>query len=140
MTLAPIETTGRRSEAAPSRVLLNCDKSGSWTVSKQNGRRRQFPNFNSALDSVRNAAGRNVPAIEIWQDGEYICCLSSGQRQDPRVSIEGIPTDAAGHVSSAEPLLNRATRVLMRPAGPLLWLALVLMLVATSLGWRLLLL
>jgi hypothetical protein len=138
MTLAPIETTGRRSGVARSRVLLNCDKSGCWTVTKQNGHRRQFPNFDTALDSVRNAANRNAPAIEVWQDGEYICCLQpKEQPYRSTAATLGRPLPQAHVLLTAERYANRVAEILLMTAGPLFWAVLVLLVLAGSLGWRL---
>jgi hypothetical protein len=138
MMTAAVET--RRAGPASRRVLLTCDDgSGGWTLSCGDPARR-FPDINTALDCARRSGEVKTATIEIWQGGEYICCVPlrpltgwvSGPRTDaPRL----IPYPAR---TAAERYANRAAEVTFTRAGPIFWLALIGAVVAASLGWHLL--
>ena len=72
---AAVETRPTRPAFASRRVLLTCDDgSGGWTLSCGDPARR-FPDINTALDCARRSGEVKTATIEIWQGGEYICCV-----------------------------------------------------------------
>jgi hypothetical protein len=140
MMATALETRRPRPEPASRRVLLTCDDSDcGWTLSCADPAHR-FPDINTALDCARRSGEVKAATIEIWQGGEYICCVPlrpltgwvSGPSSDmPRL----IPYPA---LTAAERYANRAAEVVFTRAGPILWAALIGAVVAASLGWRLL--
>ena len=137
MTGAAIGRTRSLAGAAP--IRLSCDRGGTWTVSEADGAVRAFPGFEAALDSARHA-GRKA-AIEIWQGGEYICCLSPSERADDAAPIGTGPGHPPRKVfATLERYANHGARIMMATAGPVFWLAIAFAVVAASLGWRLALL
>jgi hypothetical protein len=130
-----------QTRAATGRVLLRCDGTGCTLFSPDTVLR--FPDLQTALDCARGSRDPEAATIEVWQEGEYICCMAprSGQQSaadfpsgaGPRLVPDSILIAAERHA-------NRAARILMATAGPLFWLALLLVIVAASLGWRLLVL
>jgi hypothetical protein len=142
MTLAAI-TDGRlgRVKAAARRVLLSRDDSGSWTLSGLNRPSSRFADFAAALERARDVQDAQAATIEVWQGGDYICCLQPAEWPKGGASNRLVPTvSERRHFTAAERYANRVGQVLMATAGPLFWLALMLAGVAASLGWRLLLL
>jgi len=141
MTVARLETSRTRSEAAASRILLSCNPGGSWTLSGSGRPARQFTDFDAALDSARHVPNSETATIEVWQGGEYICCLQAEERPHRGASVHTAPIASERRgVTAAERYANRAAQVLMAAAGPLFWLALLVITLAASLGWRLALL
>jgi hypothetical protein len=140
MTEVAMESRRARPETAASRVRLNHDDSG-WTLSGPNIS-RQFPDLETALDCARRSPGRKAATIEIWHGGQYICCVPLDVSPHRWAAISADSHRARPHplVANAERYANRAGQVVFAAAGPLFWLALVLAVLAASLGWRLFLL
>ena len=141
MTLAAADGRRGRAEAAARRVLLSRDDSGSWTLSGLNRPACRFADFEAALERARDVQDAQAATIEVWQGGEYICCLWPEEwpwRGDSDLAASSVAKRR--HATVAERRANRAAQLLMATAGPLFWLALMLVAVAASLGWRLLLL
>jgi hypothetical protein len=128
-------------QTAPDRVRLYCDDKG--CVLSGVGSERRFTDVQTALDCAGRAPETQGSTIEIWQGGQYICCvaprsLELGAADFPSISARRLVSDAG--LAAAERYANRIARILMETAGPIFWLALVVVVLAASLGWRLLLL
>jgi hypothetical protein len=140
MPLALVRDRQTRRQTVPSSVRLYCDDDG-CTLSGM-GSERRFPDVQTALDCAGRARDRNVSTIEIWQGGQYVCCVAprSWERSEadfPSISASGLDSDAA--LAAAERYANRMARILMATAGPISWLALLVAVIAASLGWQFLL-
>ncbi len=139
MLLAPLARP-LRPQSGANRVLLSCDETG-CTLSGGSGQRR-FPDAQKALDCARRWRETEAATIEVWRNGQYICCLAPpsprGGDEFPGLGGPSIVPDT--WLMAAERYANRAARVLMATAGPLFWMALMLGAVAAGLGWHLLLL
>ena len=137
---AAVETRGTRPEPASRRVLLTCDDSDvGWTLSCADPAHR-FADINTALDCARRSGEVKAATIEIWQGGEYICCVPlrplTGWVPGPSTDMPRlIPYPA---LTTAEQYVNRAAEAIFTRAGPIFWAALIVVAVAASLGWRLL--
>jgi hypothetical protein len=116
--------------------MLSCDNTGCWTVSGPDVPARKCPNFESALDIARHIPDPQTATIEVWQRGEYICCLP---REEWLHGAALVRTADVAPRSAAERHANRLAGMAMATAGPCFWLALVVFALAASLGWRLLL-
>jgi hypothetical protein len=125
-----------RRQPAPS-VRLCRNASGNWTLSGANPTRSEFTDFNAALRSARTLPEAKDAPIEVWQGGEYICCLPSdeGPRRGPPYT-EDIAGLHAPRFSAAERQANRLAQILLPVAGVLFWLALLGLAFAASFGWR----
>jgi hypothetical protein len=132
----------QRPRAAPWQpapcVRLCRNARGNWTLSAPNLARSEFTDFNAALRSARKLPGSKDATIEVWQGGDYICCLSSdeGPSRAPPYAEE-IAGLRAPRFSAAERHANRVAQVLLPVAGFLFWLALLVLAFAASFGWRL---
>jgi len=121
-----------------SRVLLRCDDKG-CTLS--GGRfERRFADLRSAIECARQSGDTASATIEIWQDGQYICCKTPpsprhGEAEFPDFSTPRLISHA--RLAAAERYANHLGRTLMATAGPIFWFCLVAMVVAASLGWQL---
>jgi len=139
MLLSPVKDRPPPPSAA-NRVFLSCDETG-CTLSGVSAERR-FPDVQKALDCARRSRETEAATTEIWQGGQYICCVAP---RSPRPGAAGFPSIGGPSIvpgpwlMAAERHANWAARVLLAAAGPLFWMALVLA-IAASLGWRLLLL
>jgi hypothetical protein len=141
MTAVAMESKEARSERVATRVRLSRDDTG-WTLSGPKID-RQFPDLETALDCARRSPDMKAATIEIWQGGQYICCVPLDASRHRRASIPGADRYRARlHpvLAIAERYANRAAQVVFAAAGPLFWLVLILAALAASLGWRLLLL
>jgi hypothetical protein len=128
-------------EVADRRTVLSCDESGNWTVRGPNREVRRFADFDAALDSARHAPETLVSTIEVWQGGEYICCLPPEEGLHHVASIHvASPLPKGGRLARVERWANRAAEFLLTTASVLFWVSLMVVALAASLGWRLLLL
>lgn len=139
MLLVPAEDRWLRSQAVPNRVLLRCDDKG-CTLSAPNSERR-FPDLQTALDCARLSRDTKGATVEVWQGSQYICCVTpkswrTSEAEFPSFTAPRLVPDSM--LIAAERHANRAARILLATAGPLFWLALLVVAVAASLGWRLL--
>jgi hypothetical protein len=136
--LAPVRDRQPRPKSVADRVFLRCDDKG-CTLSGSASERR-FPDLQTAIDCARHARDTQEATIEIWQGGEYICCVTpkSWRHSEPGIAAPRLVPDSM--LIAAERHANRAARILMATAGPLFWLALMVVALAASLGWRLLVL
>lgn len=127
---------GARRQPASS-VRLCRSAGGDWTLSGGNGTQSEFTDFNAALRSARKLPEAKDAPIEVWQGGEYICCLSpdEGPSRAPPYT-EDIAGSHAPHFSAAERRANRLAQILLPVAGLLFWLALLGLAFAASFGWR----
>jgi hypothetical protein len=137
MLRASIKDRPPAQQFGANRVFLSCDETG-CTLSGVSAERR-FPDAQKGLDCARRLSEAEAAIIEIWQDGQYICCvpprLRRGEADFP--SIGGPSIVSGPWLMAAERYANRAARALMATAGPLFWMALMLA-VAASLGGHLL--
>jgi hypothetical protein len=123
------------------RVLLTGDDTGQWTLAGLGSGARQFSDFEAALDDARQAPDTRMATIEVWQDSQYICCLPPSAWRPHGASIRSAPAVPQGRLlTTVERQANRAAQILLTTAGPLFWLALVVVAISASLGWRLFLL
>ena len=136
MTAALAEKRRTRPEALSRRVMLSCDNTGNWTVSGLDEPARKCRNFESALDLARHIPDSQTATIEVWQRGEYICCLPQEEWLGGAAVVH---TPHATPRSAIERQANRLAELVMATAGPCFWLALVVLALSASLGWRLLL-
>ncbi|HXP05996.1 MAG TPA: hypothetical protein VN808_17915, partial [Stellaceae bacterium] len=139
--LVPIEDRQVRAQAVPNRVFLRCDDKG-CTLSSPNVERR-FLDLQTALDCARLSRDTKEATIEVWQGSQYICCVTPKSWQHSEPDFQGIAARrlvSDSMLIAAERHANRAARILVATAGPLFWLALIVVGVAACLGWRLLLL
>lgn len=139
MLLVPVEDRQSKLRPAADRVFLRCDDKGCTLC--QAGHERRFSDVQTALESARKSREMETATIEIWQGGEYICCvtpLSSPRSQSdfPGISAPRLVSDAG--LATIERYANRVARILFATAGPLFWLALLAVTVAASFGWQLL--
>jgi hypothetical protein len=140
MMQGAVETSPAQPEPARRRVVLSAEDSGGWTLSGCNSDRR-FPDIEAALECARQSGEVKIATIEIWQDGQYICCVPVRPWPERGAAIGG--GDAPGLIpypilTSAEWYANRAAKATLTRAGPLFWAALIVVTIAASLGWRLL--
>jgi len=138
MLLVPVEGRETERRPAPERVLLRCDDTGCTLC--QAVAQRRFPDVQAALDFARRSRETKAAIVEIWQHGQYICCVMprsgpDGDQRFPGIAGPRLVSDSALDV--AERFANRVARFLMGAAGPVFWLALAVALLAASLGWRL---
>jgi hypothetical protein len=140
MPLALVKDCQSPRQTVSDRVSVYCDDKG-CTLSGL-GLERRFPDVQTALDSASQARDSKESTIEIWQGDEYICCVTprSWERSEmhfPSISAPALVSDA--RLAVAERCANRIARVILATAGPIFWLALLLGVIAGSLGWQFLL-
>jgi len=122
------------------RVVLACDEDGDWTLSEPGAPARQFPDFDAALRCARLTPHIQSATIEVWERGQYVCCLPSDSWPHCRATSKAAPMRAEDHArTGAEQAANRVGRFLLSTVGPAFWIAVVVALVM-SLGWRIVLL
>jgi hypothetical protein len=139
MLLVPVEDRQSKQRLAVNRIFLRCDDKG-CTLCRA-GSQRRFSDVQAALDCARQSREMETATIEIWQGGEYICCVAprSWERSEAdfrSISAPRLVSDAG--LAAAERYTNRMAQILMATAGPLFWLALLVVMIAASLGWQLL--
>jgi hypothetical protein len=140
MPFALVKDRQTQRQAIPDRVRLYCDDNG-CTLSGA-GSEQRFPDVQTALDCAGQARDTLESTIEIWQGGQYICCVAprSWERSNadfPRLYAPRLGSDAG--IAGLERCANRIAQILMATAGPMFWLALLLGVTASILGWQLLL-
>jgi hypothetical protein len=119
-------------------VQLCRNASGKWTLSEPDRTRGEFSDFNEALRTARKLPHPKDAIIEVWQGGEYICCLPSDEGPSRSPPYNGdLAEFAAPRFSAVERHANGIAQVLLPVAGFLFWLALVVLALVASLGWRL---
>jgi hypothetical protein len=137
MTAEALELTPPRRAATELYVRLSGDENGGWVLSGSGNPARRFADFGIALDTARREPDAHDATIEIWQDGEYICCLPPGAHPNCGVAAPFDRAEPQDRVTTAaERCAHRAASVLLATAGPLFWAAVVLLVLAASLGWR----
>lgn len=122
------------------RIRLTGDGKRGWILSQPGNPTRRFGDFATALDTARRGPGTHDAAIEVWQHGEYICCLLSGRSYCSPAPPLGRVMPQGRVMARVERYANRVAEVLLITSGPLFWTILVLFVLAASLGWRLTLL
>jgi hypothetical protein len=137
-TLVPAERPSELPATSVGRVILSCDDSGHWMLHGYGSVAREFSSFDEAIDSARRFPRPTTGTVEVWQCGEYICCLPL-DRWRPGNSSRGAGRQGPAPTAT-ERHANRVAEMIFATAGPLFWLALVFVALAASLGWRLLLL
>jgi hypothetical protein len=122
----------RHSASAP-RLCLRGDDGGGWTLTGFGRADCRFTNFDAALDSARRIPGSNDATIEVWQGGEYVCCVPREAWPPPDGEAVGLkaPRSATVHRYA-----NRAAEFLRPVVGFGFWLALMVVALSASLGWR----
>jgi hypothetical protein len=133
MTVHVLERPRTRQQTGSPHFTLSHDDDG-WTLVQPDGRARQFKSFEAGVDGAREFLAPETVSIDVWQDGEYICCLPPEQW-----SHAAHATTAASLplFPKAERYANRFAQVMMGVAGPVFWVAMVAAVLAASLGWRL---
>jgi hypothetical protein len=139
MTYAAPKMSRVEPEPAPRRVLLRGDDAG-WTLSGCNSDRR-FLDIEAALECARQSGEVKTATIEIWQGGQYICCVPVRPWPDRTASAPS--TDMPRLIpypilTKAEWYANRAAEATFTRVGPLFWAALIGAVAAASFGWQLL--
>jgi hypothetical protein len=139
MTVATLDATSSRSrKKVDAPILLSCDERG-WTLTGLGNPARQFLSFEDALEGARHVPDSGMATVEIWQGSQYICCLPPPAWRPRGAGIYAAPAVPQGRpLAIAERYANRAAQIFLTTAGPLFWLALVVVAIAASLGWRLL--
>ena len=138
MLLVPLENRGAVKRPQPvDRLCLRCDEKG-CTLS--GGRfERHFPDLRTAIEYARRSRETGTATIEIWQDGEYICCKAPPRRSDVDFPHPLAPVQLPrARLAAAERQATRISRILMATAGPFFWLCLLITMVAAIFGWQLL--
>jgi len=128
------EKPPERSATIIDRVVLSCDDGCHWMLCGQDAIVREFACFEEALDGARRSHSSGTGTVEIWQSGEYICCLPLNKWQ-PNDPLHGSGLRGPARTAT-ERYANRVAEIIFATAGPLFWLALVFVAVAASLGWR----
>ena len=131
-----LEEPRRRSAPAHPHFTLSHDDAG-WTLLRPDGCARQFGTFEAGIDGARKAAPIPKTPIDVWQDGQYICCLPPEQWP---YSVHPLRARPKPLFHATERYANRIARWLMPVAGTFFWLVLVIITLTASLGWRLTLL
>jgi hypothetical protein len=137
MLLVPLEERQAVNGVRPTdRVLLRCDEKG-CTLSSGKFEQR-FSDPQTAMEYARRSRETATATIEIWQDGQYICCSAppSTQRSEAEF-LSGPRLFSDARLAAADRRANHVGRALMATAGPIFWLCLVVLVVATALGWQL---
>jgi hypothetical protein len=135
MTIQVLERSRAPAPASPH-FTLSHDEDG-WTLLQPDGRARQFDTFEAGIESARETALAPTMPIDVWQDGQYICCLPPGKWPH---SSHPAATAPKPLFPATERHANRAARLLMPAVGMFFWLALMVVALAASLGWRIMLL
>ena len=115
---------------------LSRDAKG-WTLSRPDGHARRFDTFEAGIDGALEAGPVPEMPIDVWQDGQYICCLPTEQWPDAAPHAVALPKPLFPTIDRHA---NQVARWLMGVAGPVFWMALVAIALTASLGWRLALL
>ena len=123
------------------RVVLACDDLGDWTLSEQGAPARRFPDFEAALHCARRAPRTSSATIEVWERGQYVCCLPPDAWPHCRVADEPVRLDTEkSALAGAERAANRVGQFLLSAAGPAFWIVVISAALVASLGWRVVLL
>jgi hypothetical protein len=137
MTVHVLERRRSRPQTGNPRFRLSHDKAG-WTLFQPDGRTQQFDSIEAGIDGAREFPTARTVSIDVWQDGEYICCLPPEQWSHAAHATTA-PREPP-LFPTAERYAHRFARVMMGVAGPVFWVAMVAAVLAASLGWRLALL
>jgi len=120
------------------RISLRCDDRGHWILDRPDRPLCQFPDFEAALDRARHAPDALGATIDVWHNGDYICCLPPGHwLRGPTSRHTAAIVSQKRPSTNAERYANRIAEIIFATAGPVFWLALVFVAIAASLGWRL---
>jgi hypothetical protein len=132
MTIEVLERPRRQPAPGSRHFRLSHDEDG-WTLFQPDGRARRFDTFEAGIEGARETAPKPKMPIDVWQDGEYICCLPPEQwRQSAHLAA----TAPKPLFPATERYANRVARLLMPVAGAFFWLALMVLALGASLGWR----
>ena len=131
---ARAERRAMQPKADTPRIRLNCDERSGWILSEPGRPARQFLDFESARDSIRGARPSPNTTIEIWQDGEYVCCLPQEEWRPRDAEITNLH---GPRFAAIDRYANRAAAFLLPAVGLTFWLALVVIAVTASFGWKL---
>ncbi len=124
----------RRDANRPLR--LDCNAIGGWTLSGSRGETRKFADFDAALAGARRECASPETLIEVWEDGDYICSMPPPERPANDASAyPGIAPDGPV-LRAVERGANRAAQALLTAASFGFWLALMVLALGASLGWR----
>jgi hypothetical protein len=134
MTVHVLERPRTRRQTSNPHFALSHDEDG-WTLFQPDGRARQFDSFEAGIAGAREFLTPQTVSIDVWQDGEYICCLPPEQWS--RAAQVATAASKPPLFPKAERYANRLARVIMGVAGPVFWVAMVAAVLAASLGWRL---
>jgi hypothetical protein len=109
-------------------------------LSEQGAPARRFTDFEGALHGARCVPRIKSATIEVWERGEYVCCVPPDTWPNCRVADESVPAPGSPRLTAGERYANRAGQFLLSTAGPAFWIVLVAALIVASLGWRIVLL
>lgn len=130
--LAQVRDPGRR-DPVP-RLCLCGDNSGGWTLTGAGRADCRFTDFDAALKNARHVPGSENATIEVWQSGEYVCCLPRKAEFRPDGDVASLH---APRMAAVDRDANRAAEFLLPVVGYGFWLAILVLAMAASLGWRL---
>jgi hypothetical protein len=122
------------------RVVLACDDGAGWILTEQGHPARRFPDFEAALHCARHAPATQSATIEVWERGQYVCCVPPGAWPHCRVPDTAAPAREGRTWVIVERCANRVGRFLLSTAGPAFWVVVLTAAVIASLGWRVVLL
>src|SRR5580658_3182943 len=109
MTVHVLERHRTRPQAVNPHFTLSHDEDG-WTLFQPDGRARQFDSFEAGVDGAREFLAPQPVSIDVWQDGEYICCLPPEQWSHAAHVTRAAPEPL---FPKAERYANRFARVMM---------------------------
>jgi hypothetical protein len=122
--------------ALSPRVVLACDDADGWILTEQGGPARRFPDFEAALHCARQAPATQSATIEVWERGQYVCCLPPDAWPRCRRPDEAVPAAEPRAWAIVERCANRVGRFLLSTAGPAFWVFVMSAALVASLGWR----
>jgi hypothetical protein len=126
------------SRPAPRRPQFRLSRGeDGWTLLQPDGRTRRFDTFEAGVAGAREAAPAPDRPLDVWQDGQYICCLPPEQWAR---FAHPAATGPEPLFPAAERHANRLMRRLTGMARTFFWPTLLVVALIASLGWRLALL
>ncbi|HWB51338.1 MAG TPA: hypothetical protein VG651_19655 [Stellaceae bacterium] len=104
-----------------------------WIVSPSDRPQCAFDDFADALRHARQVRDAKTATIEVWQGGEYICCLQPETRPSGDQAFPGV---ASPRFPRLERATNRAARFMLPVVEMVFWLALLVIALAAGFGGR----
>jgi hypothetical protein len=136
MAIDVLERPSSRPAPRRPQFRLSHDEDG-WTLLQPDGRARRFDTFEAGVEGAREAAPAPGMPLDVWQDGQYICCLPPEQWARSAHPAATAPKPLS---PATERHANYAARWPTGMAGTFFWPMLLVVALIASLGWRLALL